>query len=185
MTERGVQNILKRLVAKGAIEVTREGGNQVFKGAATVYQILTPPQPDKGDTHDPLQDVPKDEPPFTLQSDSSDPQRGDKSGDKGEQPYTKREQPYPGRVNLRSPHQVIDQVNKHHSAPEVAASLATQATARTPNDFDPDSPDIESIIEDLNDELGYLDTGEETMEKACSSAAATPPPSATQSTNNA
>ncbi len=102
MTGRGVQKILKRLEAKKAIVVTEEGGNQVRKGAATVYRILTPPQRPKGDTHVTLQsakgeppftlpDSPKGEPPFTLEDDTK--------GEPGVQP----------RVNPRSPHQVIHQ----------------------------------------------------------------------------
>lgn len=46
--KRRVQRILRSLEAKGAIVVTQDGGNQVFKGAATTYKILTPPQRDKG-----------------------------------------------------------------------------------------------------------------------------------------
>lgn len=41
MSERQVWRILDSLEAKGAIVVTQEGGNKVFKGAATVYKILT------------------------------------------------------------------------------------------------------------------------------------------------
>jgi hypothetical protein len=167
MTGRGVQNILKRLVAKGAIEVTREGGNQVRKGAATVYKILTPPRRPKGDTDDTLQDGPKGEspftlegePPFTLQEDSNDTAGGDKSGSKGEPPYAKGEPPRPGRVNPRSPHQVINQVNKHHSAHEFAASLAPQPTAHPDQvDDDNDDYDVEAFLEELNDELGLDQT---------------------------
>lgn len=45
---RRVRRILKSLEAKKAIAVTEEGGNQIRKGAATVYMVLTPPQRSKG-----------------------------------------------------------------------------------------------------------------------------------------
>jgi hypothetical protein len=66
-----VQRILRSLEAKRAIVATQEGGNQVFKGAATVYKILTPPQRDKGET------------PFTLHDDESADKGGTSTALKG------------------------------------------------------------------------------------------------------
>lgn len=71
LSERQVRRILRSLEDKRAIAVTQEGGNQTFKGAATVYMILTVPKRPKGDTDD------------RLKGDAHDPLDGDKSGSKG------------------------------------------------------------------------------------------------------
>jgi hypothetical protein len=91
--KRRVQRILKSLVAKKAIEVTQEGGNQVRKGAATVYRILTPPQRSKGGAH------------ATLQDDDKGGISSTKGGTTGQT-----------RVAPMPPHQVINQVINHHRA---------------------------------------------------------------------
>lgn len=46
MTERSIQRILRALEDKRAITITQVGGNQNWKGCATVYRVNTP----KGDT---------------------------------------------------------------------------------------------------------------------------------------
>jgi|SRR5829696_374871 len=178
LSKRQVQNILKSLTAKNAIAVTQEGGNQVFKGAATVYKILTPPQRPKGNTDDPLQGnngeaqfTVKGETQFALQGGDSDPPGGDRSGTKGEISSTKGEISSTGRVKPSSAHQVIHQVNKHHSAPDVAGSPATQMSASNGGQDDTnandqnDTYDIISALDELDEELG-LDAVEATTAEA-------------------
>jgi hypothetical protein len=106
LSTRTVQYSLKSLVAKGAIAVTQDGGNQTFKGAATVYQILTPPQRDKGAAHCTLEDEDK----------------GAKSGSKG---ATERQT----RVQPTAPHQVISSGYKHQRS-ATAADAAPAAADR-------------------------------------------------------
>lgn len=146
MSDRQVQRILHNLVAKGAIVVTQEGGNQVFRGAATVYKVLTPPQR-KGDTHDTLQD---DKPGY----------KGDISGQKGDILGQTR-------VTPMSTHQVINQVINHHPDSYESGPTATQLGACHGEDQDEndDEPNAEAFLEELNDEL-TLTPGEMTTAEA-------------------
>jgi hypothetical protein len=102
MSERQVRRILRSLEAKSAIAVTQEGGNQTFKGAATVYVILTVPKRPKGDTDDP------------LKGDTHDPlrdtDRGDTSGQQGDISGPKGDISRPTRGTPKTPNQVIHQV---------------------------------------------------------------------------
>lgn len=178
MDKRRVQRILQRLVAKNAIAVTQEGGNQVFKGAATIYKILTPPQRPKGETQFTLQSdksgskggtsvTLKGGTHDTLHGDTHDPQRGDKSGSKGDISSTKGGTSGQGRAVHIPPHQVIHQVNKHHSDSSESGSPATQMSASNAGQDDTnandqnDDYDLTSIEDELDDELG-LDAVERT-----------------------
>lgn len=156
MSQRQVQRILRSLEAKRVIAVTLEGGNKTFKGAATVYRIMAMPKRPKGDTDD------------TLKGDTHDTLHksvgGDKSGTKGDISDTKGDISGPRRVTPTSPHQVnrsgpLDQSDSFESA-----SPASQPRADNWDNFenDDDYYDIESILENLEDELGF-GPGEENM----------------------
>jgi predicted transcriptional regulator len=130
LSKRQVQYILRSLEAKRVIVVTQDGGNQTFKGAATVYRIMTMPR------------RPKDATDCTLDSD-----KGGKSDTKGAKSRT-------GRVQPIAPHQVIHQVLKEHqSDSSESASLAAQARARA-NGFESDDIDLISVEDALEEELG-------------------------------
>jgi hypothetical protein len=158
----------RQLEAKGAIVVTQEGGNQVRRGAATVYRIPTPPKRSKGDTTDAL----KGDTPDTLRETDSGTDRGDKSGSKGDISGTKGDISGQIRVTPVSGHQVNTPGPIHHSAHEFAGPPATQISQRNPGQDDTnledenDNYDLASIDEWLREQLGYLEPGEETLADA-------------------
>ena len=154
-----MQRILRSLEAKRVIAVTLEGGNKTFKGAATVYRIMAMPKRPKGDT-----DV-------TLKGDTHDTLHesvgGDKSGTKGDISDTKGDISGLGRVTPMSPHQVnrsgpLDQSDSFESASPASQPRADDGTT-CENAYD--YYDIESILENLEDELGF-GPGEENMAEA-------------------
>ena len=150
---RTVQRILRNLEATGAVEVTEEGGNQVRKGAATVYRILTPPNRPKGDTSATLPPVTKGDTSATLPGDRSKPPRVTYATPKGDKSVQPRVAPAP-------PHQVKDhQVKDHH-----ADASASGAAAASPH---PDDFDIEAILDGLNADLDSgMTAGEMTKAEA-------------------